>query len=236
VTLSANADNLALDEALLAWVDSDPTAACLRFWQSTSHFVVLGRSNREESEVNLAACAAAGIPVYRRATGGGAVIVGPGCLCYSLALPLDEKGRTLGASRLTAELMSRTASGLRRLLPDITVCGTSDLAFNGLKFSGNAQRWQRNAFIHHGTLLFDFDLTICETILKHPSREPEYRRSRRHCDFLTNLRVVPDTLKERLCNAWNSHPALIPDHVLDEARRISEARYVSGDWLVAPRQ
>jgi len=197
--------------------------------------VVLGRSNQEQTEVNLEACAAAGIPVFRRASGGGTVIVGPGCLCYSLVLPLADVHRSSGVSRVAAEVMTRTAITLRRLIPGVEVHGTSDLTLNGLKFSGNAQRWLRRAFIHHGTLLYDFDLSLCARFLKHPSREPSYRQSRRHIDFLTNLPLASDVLRTCLRSAWNAVPADLPTAILGEATAIATARYQHGEWQIAPR-
>lgn len=232
LTLATAQENLALDEALLASVDSDPTAAALRYWQPDHYFVVIGRSNQEASEVNLAACAAARIPIFRRASGGGAVIVGPGCLCYSLVLPLAEAHRLAGISRVTKGLMARTAAGLLRVIPDVEVRGVSDLTFRGRKFSGNAQRWLRRAFIHHGTLLFDFDVSLCEAFLNHPSREPTYRQSRRHADFVTNLPVTADVLRNCLDSAWNAVPRQIPDAILNRINGIAESRYNSGDWQI----
>ena len=61
---------LALEEALVRAV---PPAPMLRIWQNETS-VVLGRGQRLEREVNVAACAAAGgVPVLRRASGGGTV-------------------------------------------------------------------------------------------------------------------------------------------------------------------
>ena len=48
--------------------------------------VVIGRSSRTADEVDLEYCRAEGIPVLRRCSGGAAVVVGPGCLMYSVVL------------------------------------------------------------------------------------------------------------------------------------------------------
>ncbi len=234
ITLSTAAGNLALDEALLAAVEADAAAASLRFWQPENYFVVLGRSNRVETEVNLEECLARGIPILRRASGGGTVLIGPGCLCYTLALPLTSVHRKMGISRLATELMSRTATGLSGILPGVTVCGTSDLVHTGLKFSGNAQRWLRQSLIHHGTLLFDFDLSLIQQCLVHPSREPAYRQSRRHGEFVMNVESTSDELKRVLRTAWNGVPADCPAAILNEAFKIAESRYESEEWCISP--
>jgi lipoate-protein ligase A len=66
--------------------------------------------------------------------------------------------------------------------------GTSDVAVGGRKISGNAQAWRWKSLLVDGTLLIDFDLA--GKILKHPSREPDYRHGRSHRDFLITLRQL----------------------------------------------
>lgn len=231
LTLSTASENLALDEVLLARVDADPTEACLRFWEPTEYLVVLGRSNRAETEVNIGICEAEGIPILRRASGGGTVLVGPGCLCYTLALPLADFHRARGVSNVTAKVMERMAAQLRVALPDVAVCGTSDLVWKGQKFSGNAQRWSRQSFVHHGTLLYDFDLSLLARYLAHPAREPVYRQSRSHFEFVTNVDLSAGALRSSLGIAWNAVASDCPEAVLDEARKIAALRYGSRDWL-----
>ena len=58
----------------------------LRFWEPNKPFVVVGYANQAAREVDLEACRKLGIPVFRRCTGGGTVLQGPGCLNYSLDL------------------------------------------------------------------------------------------------------------------------------------------------------
>jgi len=76
------AANLALEETLAR---SGPAAPLLRVWQNES-CVVIGRAQRAGREVDLAACAASGVPVLRRAS-GGAVYQDLGNLNISLAVP-----------------------------------------------------------------------------------------------------------------------------------------------------
>ena len=228
--LPSPSDNLALDEALLGDVEADSNKACLRFWEPQEYFVVLGRSNRAETEVNRDVCASEGIRVLRRASGGGTVLIGPGCLCYSLALPLSNFHRTLGVSGVTKLLMERTAVSLREKLAGVEVCGTSDLVWNGRKFSGNAQRWLKQSFLHQGTLLYDFDLSKLSRCLAAPTRQPEYRLGRRHEDFVANIPLSSAVLREVLCSTWHAELADCSSAVLDEAARIRDLRYSSADW------
>ena len=70
--------NLDFDDRLLDDADRRREGS-IRFWEARAHAVVLGRSCGESG---LA------LPAERRSSGGGTVLVGPGCLCYTIALPL----------------------------------------------------------------------------------------------------------------------------------------------------
>ena len=231
-TLPTLAENLALDDVLLAEVDADPTRGLLRFWELDCHAVVLGRSNRAEIEADLDACRQEHIPVVRRSSGGGAVVIGPGCLAYSLVLPLTDEQRALGVASLTKRLMERIALGLRAVLPGATACGTSDLADDGRKFSGNAQRWLSNAFLHHGTILYDFDLPRIGRYLRTPSRQPDYRDSRDHAAFVTNVDASRETLVGLLATAWQAVPWECPSSAVARAGQLVHEKYSSADWSI----
>ena len=232
LTLPTLAENLALDDVLLAEVDADPTRGLLRFWELDCHAVVLGRSNRAEIEADLDACRRENIPVVRRSSGGGAVVIGPGCLAYSLVLPLTDEQRALGVASLTKRLMERIALGLRAVLPGATACGTSDLADDGRKFSGNAQRWLSNAFLHHGTILYDFDLPRIGRYLRTPSRQPDYRDSRDHAAFVTNVDASRETLVGLLATAWQAVPWECPSSAVARAGQLVHEKYSSADWSI----
>lgn len=70
------------------------------------------------------------------------------------------------------------------------------------KFSGNSMRAKRNHFLYHGTLLYDFDLSLIARCLRMPPRQPDYRQARHHNDFVTNLPLTKAQLVESLAAAW----------------------------------
>src|SRR5262245_20231533 len=90
LTLSTAAENLAADEALLELAVTGDCQPLLRLWEPSQHFVVLGYGNRVSEEVDKAMCGELAIPILRRTSGGGTVLQGPGCLNYSLILPLNR--------------------------------------------------------------------------------------------------------------------------------------------------
>lgn len=203
-TFAKPEENLAGDEALLDRCEAGYPHEILRFWEPQTYFVVLGYSNQSEREVLIENCRQDGIPILRRPSGGGTVLQGPGCLNYSLILSTKNAGCS-GISSTNQFVMKRHEQALtRRLGRPVRVEGFTDLAIDGLKFSGNSQRRKRDFLLFHGTFLLDFDLARIERYLAMPSLEPAYRRHRRHSDFLMNLRISPTEIKQALSECWSA--------------------------------
>ena len=88
------AENLAADEVLLDWCEAGHGEETLLFWEPHETFVVVGYANKIAAEVNVAACEKNDVPIFRRCSGGGAVVQMRGGLNYSLILRIDEKRPT----------------------------------------------------------------------------------------------------------------------------------------------
>jgi lipoate-protein ligase A len=93
----------------------------------------------------------------------------------------------------------------------VNVEGVSDLAVNGRKFSGNAQKRGSRALLFHGSFLLDADLDLIKNCLRHPTSEPGWRNNRSHTDFITNLRRPTADIVQALSRAWSATPAPPPD-------------------------
>jgi lipoate-protein ligase A len=229
LSLPEPADNLALDEALLLVAEDGTAGEVLRFWESPTDAVVLGAGGSVAIDVNVPACEADGIPILRRASGGGTVLIGPGCLCFSLVLSYD---RALGLNEIPASnryVLGRVLDALRPVVSAAAIEGTSDLAAGGLKFSGNAQQRKRTHFLHHGTLLYDFDLELIAKYLHPPQRQPDYRRNRPHREFVTNLPADRDTLKRLLTAEWQTAGEYAP-LPLETVRELVAEKYSRDEW------
>jgi lipoate-protein ligase A len=204
LTLSSPAENLALDEALLEEMEESGGDPVLRFWESDRHFVVLGRASNAADDVDLAACQHDGIPVLRRATGGGTVLVGPGCLCYAFAIPVALHSDLRSIRGTHQFILERIAKALRQWQPAIAFQGISDLAIEHRKISGNAQRRARKTLLFHGTVLHGLQAEVIARYLKHPKRRPDYRGDRHHESFLITMPVPPRRIKEAIAAAWGA--------------------------------
>jgi len=228
LTLPAPAANLACDEALLDGCDAGPGAEMLRFWEPRHYFVVLGYGNRAELEVNLAACGEENIGVYRRCSGGGTVLQGPGCLNYSLILNMEENPALETIASAGRHIMERQRQAVAGVLGRmVSVSGITDLSLEGKKFSGNAQRRKRRALLFHGVFLLRFDISMMAKLLPMPSRQPDYRQNRAHGQFVTNLDVPASVIKGALREAWGAEEATEDLPVIPDAL---QQKYAGEEW------
>jgi len=233
LTLPAPAENLACDEALLDWREESGGGEILRFWESPVPFVVVGYANRVSTEVNVPACAEANVGIFRRCSGGGAVLQGKGCLNYALILRIAENSPTGCISTANRFIMERNRAGIesaiRHRRPAISVRGHTDLAIGDSKFSGNSQRRRKNFLLFHGTFLLDFNLPLVGQLLRMPSKEPDYRRRRGHGEFLANLNLSPAIVKSALGDLWQADSQL--DHPpLGRIAALAKEKYSAREW------
>jgi lipoate-protein ligase A len=227
-TRASAEENLALDEALLLAAEADTGGAVLRLWEAPAAAVVVGSGGSVSIDVNLPACDADRVPVLRRASGGGTVVLGPGCLCFSLVLDYEHAPRLNEIPASNRYVLGRI---VRALAPVVTasVEGTSDLTVGGVKFSGNAQQRKRRFFLHHGTLLCGFDLALVVKYLRAPEREPDYRRGRSHSEFVTNLPVTVEEAKRLLIDEWRPEGECGPVP-LEKVFELVAAKYSRDEW------
>ena len=224
--------HLAIDEAALEQLDMDPAGRpSLRFWESPSVAVVVGRSSRLDVEVDIDRCRRDNVPVVRRPSGGAAVVVGPGCLLYSLVLSRHrqpELAHIDAAHRLVLDTNSRALSTLGA---PVACNGISDLTLGGRKISGNSLRCKANAILYHGTILYDMRLDLIPNYLRMPPRQPDYRNGRSHGAFVANLPATRDAIERALVHAWNATRSATVDAVLLE--RVAywlQVRYHHEKW------
>ncbi len=229
VTLSTPAANVALDEALLLEAEAGHGGEVLRLWEWPAPAVVLGAGGRLAEDVDEAACRADGVPVLRRSSGGGTVLIGAGCLCFSLVLRFDRHPALGEIPTSYVYILDRTLEALAGLLPGAERAGTSDLAAGRCKFSGNAQQRKRTHLLHHGTLLYAFDLSRVSRYLRPPARQPEYRQQREHAEFLVNLPTGAGELKRRLRAAWEAEAART-DLPTELVSKLVAEKYATPEW------
>jgi lipoate-protein ligase A len=230
LTLPTLEENLALDEALLLGAEAGERGEILRLWEWPKHAVVLGAGGKLSEDVVEDACNADAVPIQRRASGGGTVLLGRGCLLFSLILDYEREPSLRDIHGSYRYILGRLAGACAQVLPGAEPAGTSDLAANGRKFSGNAQQRKRLYLLHHGTLLYDFDPAQLGRYLRMPVRQPEYRGQRTHDAFVRNLPATAAELRQLVCRTWGAHEP-VTTWPREQVRRLVAEKYSREDWV-----
>lgn len=155
-----------------------------RFFETQRQAVVLSSSNSAGREAFEDVCGALDIPILQRRGGGGTVLLGPGCLVLTFAFFARD---VFSNQRYFQMINGLWADALADVgINGLVTRGHSDLAHGELKIAGTSLFRRKHLVVYQGSLLVDPDFALIEKVLRHPSREPDYRRGRSHRDFLTS--------------------------------------------------
>jgi lipoate-protein ligase A len=128
-------------------------------WQNHNSIIV-GKHQNTHAEINAAFTKAHNITVVRRLSGGGAVYHDLGNLNFTFITDADS-GEAIDFSVFCVPIQKALISfGV-----PVEISGRNDMTVNGKKFSGNAQYIKERRIMHHGTILYDSDLTVLSQAL-----------------------------------------------------------------------
>lgn len=148
--------NLAFEEYVFKNFTDDEY---LLLWQN-DNTIVVGKNQNTIEEINQQAIEELSVKVVRRNTGGGAVYHDLGNVNFSYIS--DWKAE----SELSYErFLNPIIKALNTLGVEAMIKGRNDIVVQDRKISGNAQAVQRNRILHHGTLLFDSNLSMMQKVL-----------------------------------------------------------------------
>lgn len=116
--------------------------------------IIIGQNQNTLSEINFDYVKENSIKVVRRLSGGGAVYHDRGNLNFSFITNITG-GNMIDFKKFTKPVVD----ALQKIGVDAKFEGRNDLCIDGKKFSGNASHIYKNRICHHGTLLFNTNLT-----------------------------------------------------------------------------
>ena len=222
--------NILYDEVLLQLAEEGQGGEVLRFWESPTPFIVLGKIGKVVDDLHCDVIHADQVPVLRRSSGGGTVVQGKGCLNYTVILNKTAHPDINDLKKSYSYILGKVVTALEVLGVQAIYLPISDIALveTQKKISGNAQKRVREHILHHGTILYDFDLTLIWRYLKMPVSIPDYRHQRTHEEFVTNIPVSCTALKTELQNIFSAHVSEPMSHEEKKAleERISQ-RYAT---------
>lgn len=142
--------NMAFEEYLLNEMPQEDYV----FFYIHQPSIIVGKHQNTIEEINKEYVDESGVIVSRRLSGGGAVYHDEGNLNFSFVLQAGKEDVN-NFKKFTQPIIL----ALERMGVKAELSGRNDITIDGKKFSGNAQHARRNRLLHHGTLLFDSQMT-----------------------------------------------------------------------------
>ena len=201
-------------------------------WQN-SPAVVVGCYQNICREVHAETLRKLGIPVVRRMSGGGTVYHDLGNVNYTY---ITAHSGPVDYDRCLAPVIA----ALNAIGVPARKNRTCDIAIGDQKISGSAQRAAGGRVLHHGTLLFQSDLTVLDQITTHHKNDCFQSKGTVSAICpVTNIRdhlAVPMTMDEfrerlldRMVPAGSPRLTLTPEQDA-EVRRLRDEKYRSWEW------
>jgi lipoate-protein ligase A len=149
--------NLALEQYVFDSLDRKHEYCML--WRN-HNAIIVGKFQNTAAEINASYVKEHGISVVRRLSGGGAVYHDPGNVNFTFIVRAGSLGTFDFASFCRPVVGALASLGVHA-----EVNGRNDMTIDGRKFSGNAQYYKRGRVMHHGTILYDSDLSVVAAAL-----------------------------------------------------------------------
>lgn len=231
-TTTSAAHSLAVEEFLLTHAAS---GEFLMLWKSAPT-VVIGKFQNAWGEVSVGETLRRGIALVRRNSGGGTVYHDEGNLNFTM---IADRGEN---SPEYERFLTPVIAALRDLGIPAKMGDAFDITVDGYKVSGNAQSVVKNRVMHHGTLLFDADLTVLSEITGHASADVKSKAIQSNPSPVCNLRpylkhdmtidAFADYLKTALCGE-NAEIRTFTDEENAEIERLRDTKYNTWEWNFA---
>ncbi len=170
------------DRALLEIQDNRFSTLC---YVPSSECIVLGCGCDENISLNTNEVVKDNVTVYRRPSGGETVLLSPNTVVIAI-IKGDEK---ISKPPYFFEVFSNSiikvlnSIGVKKVVKR----GTSDICIGNKKILGSGIYFSKQRVFYHAVLNVSESMENIARYLKHPPREPDYRKGRSHQEFITSL-------------------------------------------------
>ena len=224
--------NLAAEEYVFDSLPKDRMYVML--WQN-DNAIIIGKHQNTLAQINQSFVEEKGIRVVRRRSGGGAVYHDLGNLNYTII--------TDAAADAQVDF-GRFCDVVIRALARVGVLaernGRNDMTIDGKKFSGNAQYIRAGRVMHHGTILFDSDMTVLSRALQVDEAKIRAKGVSSVRSRVTNVRpclredmslqAFRQVLLESILEEYPGDPWHFSPEEIREIEKIRDARYATWAW------
>ncbi|KAL3155749.1 hypothetical protein ABBQ32_012766 [Trebouxia sp. C0010 RCD-2024] len=222
---------LLLEEALLR---ADNGNWCIINDGTSIPAIVMGISGKPQELINVPAAQENGIQVIKRFSGGGTVVTDENTIFATVilqtsTLPPDVECYPRPLMRWSESLYAPVFSPYGRFNLQ-----ENDYCFGDMKFGGNAQAITKQRFLHHTSLLWDYQSERMQ-LLKHPAKIPDYRADRDHMKFVCKLKdyvLDREHLLDNIPGALEQAGLTVKEAELSDAEKFLEKDYFKNTKLV----
>ncbi|MFQ5712044.1 MAG: lipoate--protein ligase [Candidatus Geothermarchaeales archaeon] len=151
-------------------------------------FANLGFHQEAYGEIDMDYCAKNGIPIVRRAIGGGAILDGPWEQDYFVIVHGDSDDCPSRIPEFYAKFLSPVVYALDRIGLRGERGGINDITVNGRKISGNGAVTIENAMVLGGDILLDLDIESMTSILRVPDEKYRNKIAESMAQWLTSVK------------------------------------------------
>lgn len=222
--------NLAIEECFLREYKED----VFMLWQN-DNTIVVGKNQNTLSEIDLDYVKTNGIRVVRRITGGGAVYHDMGNLNFTYITGCEGEWES-DFSRFATPVIS----ALAKLGIKAEVSGRNDITVDGRKFSGNAQTVVDGRILHHGTILFNTDVSVLAKALTPDPEKVQSKGIKSVSSRVVNLsELVPEgidatrltsLISDEVREMYGASEYELSEAELKRAEKLANEKYRTWEW------
>jgi len=234
---------LAADEVLANCSGAGTSLPTLRLY-TYQPCALVGRFQTIENELNLNYCVENKIPINRRPTGGGAIIMGQDQLGVALVIPGKSDETYAHVRERMAQFSQGIISGLDTLDIEVEFRRKNDLEVNGKKIAGlGLHKTATNGLLFHASLLVDLDVPFMLNVLKTPFEKISDKEISTVSERTTTVRREIDTnlnineLRTIILNGYRNafqvdiQKGDFTKSELEEIHQLEKDKYRKRDWI-----
>jgi lipoate-protein ligase A len=226
--------NLAAEEYLLNNSDEN----ICRIWQNEKA-VVIGKHQALPVEVNTKSALENNVQIARRISGGGTVYHDLGNINFTFIVKNKDGKNWIDFDQFTIPVLTV----IQKLGVPIVKNERNDLLIDAKKVSGNAEHLSQKLgkTIHHGTLLFNSDLSNLGNTLKTPFKQFEGKFVQSKRSMVCNIQdYVPkkmshaafrESLVNGLITSLDAKPRNWSISEIDQIQTLAKEKYSTREWI-----
>ncbi len=205
----------------------------LLVWRN-SPAVVCGRNQNIFAETDVIHTLQSGVSIVRRDTGGGCVYHDLGNVNY--AIISDSNGINVSYDRF----LDTVIEALKAIGVPAHRNKACDIAIDGMKISGSAQRQTKRRVLHHGTLLFSTNIDalfefLPDKSLSFNSKSIASNRSKvtnisLHTSAFSSTEDFMNKFISALIDRENGSICKASDELIKKASELTKTKYEAWDW------